>query len=634
MPVLDALDNLKGDPTVSALGGENAIYGSLDALAGDSRVVEVAVALCKEWERLHDRTKAKSFIIRIVEDVTPLSARDVFDVLLNSEDVLPEISHEFEGALSRLARGTGIIRDFALEAWTRLALGNWASKTLHLRAALQESSEAEDASYPLVRALGAAVALWQDDELHSALETLIRHEDLDSEVAMELGLFSVARAAARTEAGAVRAELEEARGWFDKASCDEARSDAVAFGAVIGGVLELTRGATLPLDRYEAICDCVYAYLDGFVGAAPGWRFPRATTTTAWMNLLSHLHRASTDRWYNPPQTIESLAVAMAAQKTMNLVVNSGISGQVGVRALVQPQVESLARENGQVLSHLRKWLTSQNDTADEELRDAVSDLLAQLEALPPKAGSGSRPELDTIRERLNLSQDAARVMAEAAEATPELLPLYGQLTMYTSPPRYAEVELLDNVLTDCDRYAAGGIGPYQLELRLVLSKLIRFASFHLDAGQSGERAIPWFASVAPWPAEHQVADDLNAMLCMDGLNAIVERPNTAGGRLDIAVAFPRCRICIEVKRIVSPQTDEQLVSSYGSQAVQYAATDIPIAFLVVADYARRDTRLDLTGAFHVSPVRLQPESRQHALTSLRLQANVASPSTASKKRA
>lgn len=314
----------------------------------------------------------------------------------------------------------------------------------------------------------------------------------------------------------------------------------------------------------------------------------------------------------------------------MKLVVKTGgAASQIGVRALVQPQVESLARENGQVLSHLRKWLSTRNKAADDEL--AVQELLTQLEALPPKTHGESRPHLDTIRARLHLTPDAARVMADAAAATPELLPLYEQLTLYTSPPGYAEQGLLKQILADCDQHAEGGIGPYRLELRLVLNKLIRFASFHLDAGQSGERAVPWFASRKPWPAEHQVADDLNAMLCMGGLSSIVERPNTAGGRLDIAVTFPRCRICIEVKRVTATRTNDQLVTSYGAQAVQYAATDVPVAFLVVADYARRATRLDLTGAIDVSPVRLHPESRKHALTTLRLQANVTSPSSASK---
>lgn len=632
MSVLDALDKLEGSPTVSALGGENAIYDSLDVLAGDSRVVEVTLALCNGWKTLDDRDTATTFLIRAVEDVTPFSARDLFDVLLNSEEVLPAISKPFEGALRKLAGGTGLVRDFALEAWTRLALGDWASKTLQLRAALEFSSEAEDASHPLVRALGAALSRWHDDSLRDALASLVSHDDLDSEAAMELGLYSVACAAAQTDVEEVRERLAEARHWFDVARRDEARPDAVAFDAAIGGVIDQTRGMELPANRYEAIRNCVYTYLDGFIGVAPGWRFPRANTTTAWMDLLSQLNQASTDRWYNPPRTIESLALALAAERTMTLVVNpGGVASQIGVRALVQPRVESLARENGQVLSHLRKWLATQNNTADDKVQGAVIELLAQLEALPPKAQGESRPALDTIRERLHLTPEAARVMADAAEATPELLPIYERLTLYTSPPRYSEQALLDQILVDCDRHADGGIAPYRLELGQVLNHLVRFASFHLDAGQSGERAVPWFASEAPWPAEHQVADDLNEVLCMAGFNSIVERPNTAGGRLDIAVTFQRCRICIEVKRVTTTRTDAQFVDSYGAQAVQYAATDIPVAFLVVADYARRATRLDLTGAFHVSPVRLQPESRQHALTTLRLQANVASPSSASR---
>lgn len=634
--VLDALDALDGAPTVAALGGEAAIYASSEVLTRDSRVVEIAVALCNDWVSLDDRDAAASFLIDAVDAVTPLSAPVLFDVLLTSEDALPDIAARFELSLKSQADRPGLTRDFALEAWTRLALGDWASRTHHLRAALQDGSEAEDATPPLVRALGAALTRWQDDALRDALQALAGHDDLDSDAAMELGLNALACAAAEDDAEAVRSGLDEARRWFGVARTDEARPDAVAFDAVIGGVIDQTAGQALPEPRYQAICDSVYEYLDGYAGVSRGWRAPRAHSTTAWMELLGRLQQADTDSWYDPARTIESLARIMSAETTMLLVVNTGgiESHQRGIRALVRPRVEAIAAENAQVLSHIRRWLAAPKQDTETSLQNAVEALLRQLEATPPKkAPSESVPKLDAIRDLLNLTPEAATVMADAAKAHPELLDVYAQLAVHASPPGYAEEQLLDDLLVQCAAAAEGGIDRYRTELTVVLNHLVRFGAFHLNEGQSGVRAAPWYASEKPWPQEHELADDLNRTLCIAGLRSIVEAPNTSGGRVDIMITFPRCKIFIEVKRTKQVRSDSQLVEDYGAQAVQYAATDIPLAFLVVADYSRRKTRLDLPATFRVAPVRLHPESRHHALTTLRLQANVAPPSTSSAKR-
>lgn len=607
--VLDALDTLTGTPTVDGLGGEDLIYDSRPDLVSDSRVSEVAVALCAEWNSLKNPETATSFLLDAAEHANPFGARALFDVILDSEDALPAVADGFEEVLRSLARGAGPVRDFALEAWTRLLLGGWAQKKNALFAALEDGVDAEDATPTLVRTLGAALTWSQEKSLERALTTLTTHDELDGDASMELGMYAVSRAARSEDLDDVRALLGIAREHFTLAITDESRPDAVAFDAVIGGVLDQTSGHTVDGTRYDAISGAVYQYLDGYAGVNVGGR---AQTTVAWMDLLGDLREADTDRWYTPARTISSLARALAAEKTMVLVVNK--QSQRGVRELVQPHVESIASRNADIVTHLHRWVKGEGH--DLELRSTIEDFLHQLEAEPPKGRSGSP----------TAARDA--LIAAAPADIQEILDHFAALHM---PLSYLEQELLVHLLAESEKHAEGGTGRFRTELTVVFHHLIRFASRSLNRGQNSERSPKWFGSAKPWPKEHVLADDLNDSLFGSGLESSVERDN-AGGRVDIEIRFSRCHINIEVKRTAKNRDDARLVADFGDQATQYASTDIPIAVLAVADYYRRSTRLDLAAAFHVVPHQLEPDSRRHALTTLRLQANVASPSTSSSK--
>ncbi|MGG7507499.1 hypothetical protein [Plantibacter sp. YIM 135249] len=64
----------------------------------------------------------------------------------------------------------------------------------------------------------------------------------------------------------MRALLDAAREHFTVAIRDEARPDAIAFDAVIGGLLNRTAGHTVTVTEYERISNAVYSYLDGYAG--------------------------------------------------------------------------------------------------------------------------------------------------------------------------------------------------------------------------------------------------------------------------------------------------------------------------------------------------------------------------------
>lgn len=636
--IFDFLDTLEGTPSVSGLGGEPLIYASSDELVRDTRVVEVAVALCAEWVNLEDQPAAGALLIGAARAIPVIGARDLYDVLLSAEEALPQIATGLEGAFKARARTEGYERDSALEGWTRLALGQWTKTTLQLRGLLHEHSQAPDATVPLVRALGAACSMWDDPELIDALIALSMHHSLEADAAMELGFRKVASAVACSDLNGVSGDLADALRWFDVAYLDEARPDASAFRAVLTGVTDQVAGDAVSADRFNAIADAVYDYLDGDRGVQRSWRGARAGTTSAWLDLLMQLRIAQSDRWFDNETTIRALAHAFATEQTMVLVVNPGMTqsaSHAGIRELVWPRIEEIARGNASVITYIQRWLATSAEPADSATRAAVEALLARLGEPPSKKGSSESVRLsDAIRESFRLTDDGFSELERAAAAEPSLIPVLEQIAVQVPSLNLAEESLLSSVLERCEEHADGGIGGYRTELTVLLMDAIRYVARHLNASQSPSRLPPWMARHQPWPEEHELADDLNTALIMAGRDSVVELPNVAGGRVDIAVRFDnRCTLYIEVKTVDRDRSDDQLVDDFGAQAVQYAVTNVPVAMLVVADYVPRLIRRDLTGAFNVTSMKLDSTSRQHALVTVRLQANVAPPSATSAKR-
>jgi len=636
--VFEFLETVRGAPSVSELGGEHTIYASADELACDTRVVEVAVALCSDWANLKDQASAGALLISAANAIPVLGARDLYEVLLCAEEALPQIAIGLEGAFRARAGTRGYERDIALEAWTRLALGAWTKNTLQLRSLLQQGSEAPDATEPLVRALGAACSMWDDSELIDALVALAKHHSLDTDAAMELGFRKIASAVMHTDPNAARGDLSDALRWFDLAYLDDARADASAFRAVLAGVAEHVAGHAIPEERFGAIAEAVYEYLDGYRGVQPGWRGARAGTTSAWLTLLTQLRTAETDRWFDTGTTLRALAHAFAAEQTMVLVVRPGMSepaSQVGVRELVWPRIDELVHGNHSAVTHIQRWLATAAEPADSSTRAAVEALLARLQESPSKkAGSESVRLPDAIRKSLHLTDDALFELECAVASEPSLATVFEQIALQVSSLNIAEDDVLTSLLAQCEEKAQGGINSYCTELTVLLTNLIRYTAWQLNISQSPSRLSPWMVRAQPWPDENVLADHLNTALIMAGRDSVVEMPNVAGGRVDIAVRFDqRCTLYIEVKTVDQDRSDENFVEDFGTQAIQYAATNIPVAFLIVADYVPRRVRRDLGGLFNVAQMQLEPASRRHALVTVRLQANVAPPSATSAKR-
>jgi hypothetical protein len=168
-----------------------------------------------------------------------------------------------------------------------------------------------------------------------------------------------------------------------------------------------------------------------------------------------------------------------------------------------------------------------------------------------------------------------------------------------------------------------------------MLRQLLRFVMHYIDKQSGGRRAEPWqmqFTSRTDAPTEDKLADSLARWLeATSGVRAYVEVPDIGGGRVDVIVFLERMRLAVEVKREFESKSQDELVQAYGLQAVQYASSDAPFAFLAVLDLARREVRADVQACLWVRHVQLpEPGSRLYGLTTARVQANVAPPSVSS----
>ncbi|QHK19801.1 hypothetical protein GU243_08725 [Pseudarthrobacter psychrotolerans] len=246
------------------------------------------------------------------------------------------------------------------------------------------------------------------------------------------------------------------------------------------------------------------------------------------------------------------------------------------------------------------------------------------------KAGGGSNTG-DTST-RLGETPQLVAMKAAAAES-PEAAKLLDEWQRHITPLNFAQEELLERLIKGIHDYAEGNSVAYDGQMRALVCALIRFTARYLDQLQSGQRKVPWLRpEKTDLPGEDVLADSLDDALYFAGLNSKAEIANVGGGRVDVLVEFQRCRFAIEVKRELTHHTDDQLVSKYGTQAVQYAATDVTAVFLAVLDYFERQERLDIDAVFWTRQLQLDSLSRNYALTALRVQAHVDSPSASSRR--
>lgn len=515
------------------------------------------------------------------------------------------------------------------------------------RGPLEREADNGHTSPFVIRALGAALAEWQDNDIEQAMLQLVDDEDVEGDVAMELGAYRLVKAAESPTAVQAIAELQESTRWFARADDAEERRDAPAFRLATSSLLAFADGGHIATETVESLEAAATDYLLIYRNLEPHWRQPRAQAMVEWVSLVESMRRVSAldePAWFEPAALIGQAAALFSAHQSLTLVVHLGdtpggdseSSQAPGIAAIVQPRIKAGFASQAHSISFLDQWLAEKErqlgsgEEVSEEDRhffQSIAEFAAQTDESPPKSFSGPSAEVAVARSVLQ------SVATSADDALQNAIVHAAPLVVPARPLGLEEERVVRRILDESASITEPFAPEVEKEVICLLAVMVKYSSYLINQVQSGERKIPFLGhSKAPFPKEHLLADGLNDHLLFAGLPSQIERTDVGGGRVDIALQFARFQLFIEVKRELTVRSDSDLFASYADQAVQYAATDVPLAFLAVLDFSRHAVRVDLEHAFWTAAHKTAT-SRVYAVTGLRVQGNVASPSKSSKSR-
>ncbi len=652
--------------SLEALGGETSVLAS-DPENLDSRLSSL-LALCNHWEELEDRKAARSWIEGAMLDLGLDELIDFNDVALTSTALLSDLAGVLEASWTTLSADTTSLGNVALEGWARLALGGWATSTLTLRATLvtrarKAATVEAEADIFLVRTLGAALDQWPEPEVASALERLSEIEDVECDVAFELGMYDLRHAVESHEPDEAAQALDNARILFDRANGEGLRPDAVAFNAACSAVASFIRGAPVLPESVSTISDAVNEWYSGYLGLPPHWRQARAQTGGAWASLVLDLEAVSEfheTSWLDPMQLLADVGRLYISHNSSSLIANvstpptgladllpPAISGATagalpaseGVAVALSPVLDAglAANQNGQLL--VAKWLAAAAAApAETSSPGEVAAIAAALERArnipPPGKGRASRdqPLPEELREALKSFLDNATYAKVVGAVGGHLVNGGdGQSANTFGLPALPlnQDRLLLHLTKELAALRPDEAKVWGPQLNLFLTAMVRAAALALDQEQGGQKALPWHTKVEEdkRSPEHHLADFLQWAFALCGLSAYVEVPNAGGGRADVLVQMGTERLIVEVKRISTRRTNEELTAEFGPQSAQYTITGAPFSFLAVLDNAHHTSHLDLFGAFWVDEWVDPTNAMKRPLVGLRVLTNVPSPS-------
>lgn len=649
-------------PTLDEVGGETALFNN----PTEFDTYTSAVIACANWPELTDQAAATVAIGRAVTGFQIEELMSFCDIALAAPQTLPYLATTLAAAWRTISEDDATTRgNVALEAWTRLAIGGWTN-SLQLRGALDARCEnasraTATADIFLVRAVGAALDQWADDDLHAALRRLADFEDIECDVAFELGMTQLRAAVESKEPADAAVHLDAAAQMFDHSSIEGERPDAVAFRLACAAVAAFLLAQPVPEGSATAIENAVGHWYLGYLNEVPHWRQARAQTGAAWAALVADLQKVSAlddYTWLEPITLLADIGRIYLSHNSSMLLANprqepgelqlptrTRAAAQLdreetraGVPVAIGPRLDSALAASAERADLIDRWLTSVPDHLPDlptEVIDAVATARIRIREAP-RAGKrdASRDAAisDGIREALadNLDGDTLARVVELLE------PVLGMRTVLDAPHvslASAQESLREHLVLRELHEGLRMLLPAEhaawfSSLNVVLTALCRVAAITIDHTQGGERRLPWHGDIAEGsqPAEHRLADYIaQSIQILTGIRTHVEVPNIGGGRADVVIPVAGEEFVIEVKRQTAQRTDAQLTAAYADQAAQYTHTRTPFAFLAVLDLTRHQARLGLDASFWISE--WTDGSVTRALIGLRILADVAPPS-------
>lgn len=616
---LELLDGFAaGQPvTVEHFGGPAAMLGHFDALL-EHDAVSATEILCGAWRDFTEgRVDARAALARAAA-FDGFDADDVQDIILTTEAVVAEAFAELTAVFRTQAKHAGLIGDISTESWVRLAIGGWCSSMpvrSHVEERLLEAATAGNTSAFLVRAGAAVWERWHDTEIEEAFAALQHVDEFSSTILFERGMDALAQAAAASDPAASVERLRQTVWFLEQAG---ERVDALAYVTPLRGLVRFLDGGDVTAAEVQEAQHRVHEYLLGYRGLNSHWRQGRADASRGWSMLLEMLAAAEgmhDTTWFSAADVIEAGAALYAAETAVSVVARNDPSPVKPGRDLARKHVYDVFSANPSASSLLDKWL-SRSESQQSPLHAAVLTLRDALQEVDPATVAAADASVDDVEE-------AVRTLLAGLQAAQR-------------PASFAETLLLRRVIADIEAIVPTETQAVASSLTAVVLTLIQMTQYLLNMKQSGERKIAWLGGgpneKGRFPKEYVLSEQIISWFQASGLRVQAEAVNVGGGDVDVAIRFPLHTFYIEVKRVTTTEGDRAASDHYGDQATQYAATDIPIVFLALLDYVSRAVRVDLNGVVWTVEHQPDPQSRVYALTGFRVQANVASPSAASRR--
>jgi hypothetical protein len=448
-------------------------------------------------------------------------------------------------------------------------------------------------------------------------------EEFEGDVQFELAMRELGASAASKDMDTAMRHLRTSLEHLHAAERVDGRLDARAYLGPLQALLAFTEGTPVAHADVVNARTTINEYLLGYRGLRRHWRQGYADACDGWATLLGLLaaaQNADDANWFRPSDVIQAAASLYAAETSISLISRDGTAPatQTGIATLVRPTIVQSFVAHQPATQFLDTWLQEVAPDSTEALVAAVRQLRDDVHLTHlPKADGGS----------------TAHGPADEPEVDNSWVDLLKN-AIAQAPLEFHAMHLVRRVVDDVDRLVPEHARPVLPELTSLVAHLVRFTAWMLNQPQRGQQRFPLYGLTLTEEGDPQLerrfADAIYGWLVAAGLDASVEQLH-AGGRADVVVHFPGSRFFIEAKRIKEPESDTEAFAHYGQQAVQYATSSTPIAFLAIIDYSRRQTRLDLPSVFWTDHQHLPDVPTAYALIGLRVQANVASPSTATK---
>ncbi|MEW2626103.1 hypothetical protein [Streptomyces sp. NPDC048106] len=645
MTPLEMLLAQDGDPpTLTDLGGEDALWQQADTLAASPlwfRVVEILLA---EWDTLQHPDQAATFGTQALTTTTsPAAADDLLDQLVEHPGYLQHASSQLNTLALERSRhhSTPLEAELAgifLEAALRLALPGTTKRYALFDRLVDSDATTAPAAYArrVVRALGTAYEHWRDSDLLTALQRF-SHTDVRGDAAYELAMCHLADAANAPDRSTLLQAFATARDLLQQAiDADEDRPDATAFLAALDAVLAFDTGNTTTLATATGqLRRSLTEHALWLTGTRTHWRAGRYDTEAAWYTLScslehvdAHLDQPLT-AW--PNQTIQHVLTVYAAHRSVRL---QPAEAATGLQVLVAPRIEKAFASRQGLLLHLRGLVADAPEDWDahaaHQLLQAIDDRLQadapQVQDPGKAAAAASYPQL-AAELGSQLLASLPTHMLTSLQAT------YAdwEATLISKLP-IAQQHIYNDILAvlqSCNDFHHPTVREYFTHL---IVQAIRF--LHSRTNRARAHHTPRFAYLfAPepdekLPLEETVQEDLHDYLDGNLEEADIEVTDRSGGRADIEVRFPGFTTVIECKR-TKGRTTRKGLRRYLGQTVAYQAGGITLGMLVVLDLTPKPSWIpnirDDMWADHIpSPV---PEQRDRWAVVVRVPGNRTRPS-------